>query len=514
MVRSATVLLLIFACLASTQFIDAEDRVPIQGPIALVSIDTGAFQMGSGKGDRDTTPVHLVNITHKFQMGATEVTQAQYSAVMNANPSSFVGNDLPVENVRWNEAVEFCRKLTESERAKGNIPEGMEYRLPTESEWEYCCRAGTTTEFCCGDDAKLLGEFAWLDTNSDEKTHAAGTKKPNAWGLYDMHGNVWEWCLDWYAEYQPNEQTDPVGPGAGEFRVMRGGYWKLSASDSRSAVRSGASPGYRGSGCGGFRIVLASRLDLEEARKAEETRRKNAIQNWFDNAPLRLVAVPAGTFEMGAWRYLSATPHRVNISRSFYVGVTEVTQGQYRALMKANPSGFQGADLPVDRVSWNEAMEFCRKLTVAERRRGNLPEKIEYRLPTEAEWEYCCKAGSTTEYSFGDDARLLGDYGWFEDNSGKKTNPVAAKKPNPWGLYDMHGNVWEWCLDWYEEFLTDGELSDPTGPESGQARLLRGGSWNVPAGRCHSTCRFRFSPDGKYYAVGFRVVAAPLREKR
>jgi formylglycine-generating enzyme required for sulfatase activity len=167
-------------------------------------------------------PQHEVTISKPFYMGATEVTQAQYEAVMGTNPSKIKGPTNPVVSVSWEDAGEFCRKLSEKT--------GKTVRLPTEAEWEYACRAGTKTRFSFGDSDIALGDYAWCGRNSGGKAHPVGRKKPNAWGLYDMHGNVWEWCVDWYGSYSSGASTDPQGAGSGGTRVARGGAWDFDDS--------------------------------------------------------------------------------------------------------------------------------------------------------------------------------------------------------------------------------------------------------------------------------------------
>jgi len=210
------------------------------GTLTMKWIAPGSFQMGSNDGASDEKPVHGVTLTKGYHLGATEVTQAQWESVMGSNPSKFKGRDLPVENVSWDDAMAYCRKLTERERAAGRLAAGYAYTLPTEAQWEYACRAGTTGAYA-GD----LGSMAWYGENSGNKTHAVATKRANAWGLYDMHGNVWEWCSDWYGSYASGRVVDPTGARSGPRRVSRGGSWSNDASYCRSAYRVRFTPGYR-----------------------------------------------------------------------------------------------------------------------------------------------------------------------------------------------------------------------------------------------------------------------------
>ena len=207
----------------------------------LVLIRPGKFLMGSENGVSDEKPVHEVTISRSFYLGKYEVTQAQWEAVMGSNPSHFKGATLPVECVSWEDCQKFIEKI--------NSTGVGTFRLPTEAEWEYACRAGTT-----GDYAGNLDEMAWYTSNGDSKTHPVGTKKANPWGLYDMHGNVWEWCQDWYDSYRQDRQTDPKGAAGGSGRVLRGGSWSNNARGCRSASRDWHSPSSRGYDLG-FRLV-------------------------------------------------------------------------------------------------------------------------------------------------------------------------------------------------------------------------------------------------------------------
>jgi len=259
----------------------------------LKLISPGKFQMGSKvetKRPGRTTPVHEVTLTQPFYLGVYEVTQEQYERTMGMNPSRLKAPAKAVGTVSWLDAIAFCKKLSAmpEERSAGRV-----YRLPTEAEWEYACRSGTTTEYCFGDDVTKLGEYAWFLGNSGDslidfqklgpleriqalgsnhnRAHLVGTRKPNKWGLYDMHGNMWEWCQDHYAPYRAGAVTDPINRGpeaSGEAslnpvdriletgRVVRGGGWRNYAAGCRSAYRNSNDSSLRGP-VNGFRVALS-----------------------------------------------------------------------------------------------------------------------------------------------------------------------------------------------------------------------------------------------------------------
>jgi len=493
--------------------------------IKLTLIPAGAFTMGEA-GSSNEKP-HRVTLTQPFYLGVHEVTNAQWKQVMGSVPSKWKEDAHPVEQVTWEEVTEFCRKLSAlpEERKAGRV-----YRLPTEAEWEYACRAGTTTKYAFGDDEKLLGDYGWFGDNSGIQTHPVGLKKPSAWGLYDMHGNVWEWCSDWYGIYPDGEVTNPEGPSSGSVRVLRGGRWSGPARDCRSAFRFGVDPSYRYEDLG-FRLALSPsgakppEAGTEQGTKisappegstptagkasvstpASAAAALNLPETIASTVGIKLKLIPAGTFTMGEAGSSNERSHRVTLTKPFYIGVHEVTNAQWKQVMGSVPSGWQQDDHPVEKVSWENAINFCRRLSALpeERKAGRV-----YRLPTEAEWEYACRAGTTTQYSFGDDEKLLGDYDWFDGNSGSKTHPVGLKKPNAWGLYDMNGNVMEWCSDWYE-YYPDGEVTNPQGPSSGSDRVNRGGGWSYAAWDCRSADRFRFNPSSRSLYLGFRLALSP-----
>ena len=254
--------------------------IPLSEKVSLdmIWIEPGSFMMGSpvgelGRDDGETQ--HRVTLTKGYWLGKYEVTQEQYKAIMGNNPSKFVGDNLPVEQVSWDDAMEFCRKLTD--RLGDTLPKGYKCSLPTEAQWEYACRAGTTSSLNSGKNVTSaemgekgvcdnLDEVGWYWMNGGMKnwnggnnpstcTHPGGMKKPNAWGLYDMHGNVCEWCLDAPIFYTSSLVTDPKGPSTGAHRVCRGGSWYDVPRYCRSASRNCHAPGYRDFSLG-FRLAI------------------------------------------------------------------------------------------------------------------------------------------------------------------------------------------------------------------------------------------------------------------
>jgi formylglycine-generating enzyme required for sulfatase activity len=241
-----------------------------------------------------------------------------------------------------------------------------------------------------------------------------------------------------------------------------------------------------------------------------------------DGVKLELVLIPPGMFDMGSpdsevgrWNDMEKPVHRVRISRAFYMGKYEVTQEQWQKVMGTNPSYFEGATLPVQDVSWDDCQEFLAKLNAL----GNA--RRPFRLPTEAEWEWACRAGTKMRFCFGGDDARLGEYAWYKANSGGRVHPVGEKQPNAWGLHDCHGNVSEWCSDWYGAYPANTWSSkfrwtpDPQGTPSGLGRMVRGGSWiNAPkvclsAGRW--TCVFSDGTSGRMFNLGFRIAIAAMK---
>ncbi|MDR1921294.1 MAG: formylglycine-generating enzyme family protein [Candidatus Adiutrix sp.] len=252
------------------------------------------------------------------------------------------------------------------------------------------------------------------------------------------------------------------------------------------------------------------------ARRAEETSRLRqtlapkaiaaTLEPRANSIGMEFVLIPAGEFLMGSPDSDSEVgddeipQHKVTISRPFYLGKYEATQSQWEAVMGSNPSCFKGQSNPVEQVSCEDVQEFIKKL-------NQMEGTNKYRLPTEAEWEYAARAGTTSAYSFGDEAGALGRYAWHWDNSGETTHPVGQKEPNGWGLYDMHGNVWEWVQDWYGGYSSS-PATDPRGPFSSPYRVFRGGGWLSCAGGCRSAYRGCGTPD-RSRSIGFRLAFFP-----
>ncbi len=245
--------------------------------------------------------------------------------------------------------------------------------------------------------------------------------------------------------------------------------------------------------------LLLHRPQVQKQSKREEVSGEGNIRN----APkpisnIEFVLIPAGRFIMGSPHYPDSVPHHVTISKPFYLGKYPVTQREWTKIMGSNRSYCKGEQNPVERVSGNDCQDFIEKLNRV--RKGG-----KYRLPREAEWEYACRAGSKSLFCFGDDKKILKEYAWFYQNSERKTRNVGELKPNNWGLYDMHGNVWEWCSDWYGKY-PEKYVDDPTGSVTGSFQAVRGGSCYSNADDCGSAYRRYYLPGRRDSSIGFRLV--------
>ena len=247
---------------------------------------------------------------------------------------------------------------------------------------------------------------------------------------------------------------------------------------------------------------------------------KNFTLFLSDVASLNMIWVEPGSFGMGSpeneiGRSNDEKLHQVILTKGYWLGMSEVTQGQYKTVTGENPSGTQGMELPVEKVTWFEAISFCTKINELEKIAGRLPEGYEYSLPTEAQWEYACRAGTSTPLNSGKELspNNMDEVGWYQGNSYLQTHPVETKQKNFWGFYDMHGNAWEWCRDWYSStYYEDAVMVDPKGPETGARRVLRGGSWSESMEDCRSAVRYYFNPNERANYAGFRLALVPVEK--
>jgi formylglycine-generating enzyme required for sulfatase activity len=535
----------------------------------LVTVPSGSFIMGSNSQDGDERPAHKVNIPYSFDIGKTEVTVAQFRAFVEAadyekqgwtwnsrcsdhmgtaenrpcQKSGFEQTDsYPIARVDFNDAKAFCEWISRQT--------GQNFRLPTEAEWEYACRAGTT-----GDYAGDIEQMAWFNATSGGLPHPVAEKKPNPWGLYDMNGNVREWCEDIYYWDYKNARDDgsaamtpDVPAEIASRRVQRGGCCCSQKESCRSSSRYGTYRFYRQCTTG-FRIIRCNKpattgvsppaFAVKKIRKSSPngTALPDELKLSVGGVDFNLVRIDPGTFIMGSehnyvdrykWTY-ELPRHQVTIDYSYYMGSTEVTLEQFTlfadetgyvtdaekqgwAFNASNEKGWhdiicqdwrfpgyvQADDEPVTHIGWYDAIAFCQWMSEKTGR--------DIRLPTEAEWEYACRAGTTGDY-----AGNLGEMAWchWTTDTLYRTHPVAQKKPNPWGLYDMHGNVWEWVQDMWHPGLEGA-------PTDGSARLessyrynhgiTRGGSSYNPPWLLRSYIRMR-TPIGCriHFNNGFRI---------
>ncbi len=572
-----------------------ETRTVLDGDMAWIPPGTSVLGSPATEPDRTATegPQTSITLSNGFWLGAHEVAQREYDRVMNVAPSNFRGDArLPVEQVSWESAAQYCAQLTRQEREAGRLADGWSYRLPTETEWEYACRAGSATATAYGNSLGF-GQANFKTTlpyNSTptwltlEATTLVGNYAPNAWGLYDMHGNVSEWCLDAFAPYPGGSLTNAVPIySAGRTRAVRGGSWADAGRYCRSAARDFRDAGLAVSTIG-FRVALASLLP-PEILPATDIASQNFVARWrpvdgaggyrldvstnaaFSDYVLRdydlgsatshalgglspatsyyyrvracagtnasvdsltmlaattgslagLVCLQPGAFTMGSpaaepGRFANEGPQTaITLTKVFWISPREVTQREYQDLMGANPSLHAGdPNLPVEQVTWHDATNYCGRLTARERSAGRVPAGYAWRLPTEAEWEYACRAGTTNRFSYGDDLDYssLAQYAWYVGNSGNGTHLVGQKGANPWAIHDLHGNVQEWCQDWYGPYLGESQ-ADPRGAGTGAARVIRGGAWALTGAACRSAARSFAKPEYRDDLVGFRTVLAP-----
>ena len=547
-------------------------------PLEMVAIPAGRYLMGCVSGrdcDSSEVPVHWVRIEQPFSMSKYETTFAQWDACVSDGACSdrhpydwhWGRGNQPVIDVSWDDVQLYVKWLSEQT--------GHVYRLPTEAEWEYAARAGTTTAYSWGNDlGRNLANCDGCGSSWDNKrTAPVGSFQPNAFGLHDMHGNVWEWVEDcWNAGYL-GAPTNGVAWRSGNCgtRVIRGGSWADKLGDwvgeegIRSARRGAIHSDYQRHNGVGFRVVRligSGELELLDAAKraagvaAAQAKTNAAVHERFATVegPVdedfanfadslmsggrgpEMVTIRAGSFRMGCLLsdencFASEKSAReVTIPTDFALSKYEVTVADFRSFVEAtefatgdsctvynpvtqeleeqdnrnwrDPGDRQSDASPVVCVSWQDAKAYVDWLS---RETGEV-----YRLPSESEWEYAARAGTVTKYSWGNevDGSRANCFGCELQlkRVGWTTTPVGAFPPNPFGLYDMHGNVWEWVEDCagngYKDAPSDG--SAVTGGDCDQ-RLQRGGSWLIPAWLLSSSIRAAEPSFSRWNTTGFRV---------
>ena len=548
----------------------------------MVSVEGGTFMMGAEEQDSEARdnerPVHQVTLSD-YSIGQTEVTQELWQAVMGSNPSWFNGRRIvsqeinygtnlqrPVEYVTWEECQQFIAEL--------NRLTGKTFRMPTEAEWEYAARGGNKSQHYKYAGSNNIDEVAWYTYNSysitgrDFITQTVATKKANELGLYDMTGNVWEYCQDYYDSYSSVAQTNPTGLAYGYEYVLRGGSLNDYAKNCRVSYRNhqgrttwSSSHGLRlALSYATFNPVITTEIEFESVKvtamgagnvtlyingvaednpyiairgdedytitatvvaqvpgremlqfdeqvitiPARKVIPDNSETFTVNGVSFTMVGVDGGTFMMGrtGWNFPG---HQVTLS-SYGIGMTQVTQELWEAVMGENPSHFNGGEYgtnlqrPVESVSWDDCQTFIQRL--------NELTGQHFRLPTEAEWEYAAYGGNLRhgyKYAGSNNIDEVAWWGWLYDgNSGYGTNPVANKKPNELGLYDMSGNVFEWCQDWYGDYSSE-EQTNPTGPETGTNRVDRGGNWRTFESYCGVVFRASRNPENRGDDIGLRL---------
>lgn len=507
------------AAMASLAGVAFAAKKPVARPVAtasaamtpipgFVAIDGGTFTMGRKGGDDDEKTLHKVRLD-SFYMGLTEVTQKQWKTLMGKEAGRYDGDDFPVVNVSWFDAVDYCNALSKKEgltpvysRDGDNViwnRSANGYRLPTEAEWEFAARGGIKGKgfrFAGSNDG---GEVAWHNGTADGYLRKVGLLKPNELGLFDMSGNACEWCWDWWGKlsYTAAEQTNPTGLSKGTKRMYKGGDVSDPVEKCDVGYRNCYTP-TKTAGTIGFRVVRSVGRQLPG-----------------------YVLVPGGSFKMGGETPDNdANPvHAVSVS-PFYIGATEVTQGQFASVMGRNPSYYKGADdLPVEKITWDDAVEYCNALSKRDRltpcykksKSGYICDFSAngWRLPTEAEWEYAARSGGKDGYQYAGSNDST-EVGWVAANSNCPRS-VATLRPNGLGLYDMTGNVREWCWDWYDKAsYAKHDKSDPRGIPNGTRRVNRGGDWGVDGsadyGFGYVIERFSTKPAECGNDIGLRVV--------
>lgn len=447
----------------------------------MIKVDGGTFMMGALEGDdlaiEDEFPRHQVTLS-SFSIGQTEVTQELWQAVMGSNPSQHVGNNLPVDYVSWNECQEFITRL--------NALTGRNFRLPTESEWEFAARGGNLSKGYLYSGSNNVDDVAWHTNNSGRLSQPVATKAPNELGIYDMSGNIQELCYDWYADQYPAEpQVNPVGPDTGIARITRGGCWAWYTTDyCRVTFRDNA--------------LVNEHKSYIGLRLAEGPIAKKVFS--VGGAVFTMIKVDGGTFMMGApdsdtEAYALERPvHQVTLS-DYWIGETEVTEALWKAVMEVDDVSYSIGDyFPIRYVTWDQCVEFTQRLSQLT--------GLNFTLPTEAQWEFAARGGNLSHGYLYSGSNNLDDVAWYAGNSDGEIQLVATKTPNELGIYDMCGNVLEWCLDEIYNYTAEPQV-DPTHPNVTINKMLRSSAWDDVARDCRLTTRWQ--TNGCSIWIGLRL---------
>ena len=554
----------------------------------MVYVKGGTFNMGAQNEksyednyDPDATsnesPVHSVTLSN-YYIGETEVTQELWEAVMGTTIESQCnkaeadwnedctiegkGDKYPMFYVSWDDCQNFITKL--------NRLTGKNYSLPTEAQWEYAARGGENHDDYIYSGSNNIEDVAWYSENAeavgaenpDYGSHPVATKKANSLGIYDMSGNVWEWCSDWIDIYPSSSQTDPTGPTEGTERISRGGSWHFDKDCSRVSYRRSDESTARYTNFG-FRLALAydeapsnsksssiinfkssssvdpnvsSKINDVIKGKIKSPKNQQTIIETVNGVSFNMIYVRGGTFNMGAQNENSyndnydpdaasneSPVHSITLS-DYYIGETEVTQELWEAVMGTTIESQcimaeadwnencsidgKGDKYPMFYVSWDDCQNFITKL-------NRLTGK-NYSLPTEAQWEYAARGGENHDDYIYSGSNNIEDVAWYSENAeavGAEnpdygSHPVATKKANSLGIYDMSGNVWEWCSDWIDIYPSSSQ-TDPTGPTEGTERISRGGSWHFDKDCSRVSYRRSDESTARYTNFGFRLVLRP-----
>lgn len=454
-------------------------------PLTVVIVDGGTFTMGKTpeQGAGNDPVMHQV-ILDGFAIGKTEVTQALWEAVMGSNPSSVQDPNASVDRVTWRECQKFVTRLSKAT--------GVNFRLPTEAEWEFAARGGMETRhYCC--------------SGSQD-----GKARVNELGIYDMSGNVWEWVSDTWATFNNSLVINPTGPETAPAKVLRGGWSGSGLSELLVSSRKPMDETTRAVNVG-LRVALTTGerypAEIETVftghsidREESDTRNETVV---VKGVSFKMIACPGGTFYMGAtdeqrnWAEQDEYPvHEVTLD-NFKIGQYPVTVGLWKAVMDYLPVGNRTDNMPVVNVSWYDAQMFIFKL-------NNLTGR-KFRLPSESEWEYAAREGQTdgdNVFAGSKYCQLVAVY--YQKNEENSVQRVGTMRPNAFGIYDMSGNVWEWCYDRYGTYTEEPELN-PIGPVEGDTRLIRGGSAQSRFDACRVSNRSEMYPVNVKSTFGFRI---------